>query len=97
MGKDEFRHFVKFWGKYDQKNHLRLRKFQRSLFLEITTLVTWLKSTLLVKNKCFDKHIYMKTQCLQTNKIQNSLERETGSRVGKEKRVALIKSSIDVW
>jgi len=40
--------------------------FQHSLFLRITTLLSWLKSTLLLKNKCFDTHIYMKTQCLQT-------------------------------
>ncbi len=31
------------------------------------TLVAWLKSTLLLKIKCFDTHIYLKTQCLQTN------------------------------
>ncbi len=30
------------------------------------TCVTWLKSTLLLKIKCLDTHIYMKTQCLQT-------------------------------
>jgi len=50
--------------------------FQCSLFLEITTLVTLLKSTLLLKIKCFDTHIYMKTQCLQTNKTQHYLESE---------------------
>ncbi len=48
--------------------------FQRSFFLKITTLVTWLKSTLLLKNKCFDTHIYMKTECSQTNKMQHSFE-----------------------
>jgi len=32
-------------------------KFQCSLFLRITTLLSWLKSTLLLKNKCFDTHI----------------------------------------
>ncbi len=52
--------------------------FQRSLFSEITTLVTWLKSTLLLKNECFDTHIFMKTQCLQTNKMQHSCERVGG-------------------
>jgi len=31
--------------------------FQYILFLKITTLVTWLKSTLLLKIKCFDTHI----------------------------------------
>ncbi len=41
--------------------------FQRSLFLGITKLLTWLKSTLLLKIKCFYTHIYMKTDCLQTN------------------------------
>ncbi len=59
--------------------------FQHSLFLRITTLLSWLKSTLSLKNKCFDTHIYMKTQCLQTKKIQHSLERERLEKwVGKE-------------
>jgi len=42
--------------------------FQHSLFLEITILVIRLKSTLLLKMKCFDTHFYMKTECLQTNR-----------------------------
>jgi len=69
--------------------------FQRSLFLRTTTLLTWLKSTLLLKNKCFDTTIYMKTQCLQTNETQHygkgkCLRSEGWSR----ERVALIKSLI---
>jgi len=44
---------------------------QRSLFLRITSLISWLKSTLLMKNKCFGTTIYMKTQCLQTNETQH--------------------------
>jgi len=44
---------------------------QHSLFLKITTLVTWLKSTLLLAIKCFDIHIYMKMQCFQTNGMQH--------------------------
>jgi len=50
--------------------------FQCSLFLRITTLFSWLKSTLLLKNKCFDTHIYMKTQCLQTKWDAALLERK---------------------
>ncbi len=41
---------------------ISFRTFQNSLFFEIRTLVSWLKSTLLLKSKCFDSHIYMKTQ-----------------------------------
>jgi len=67
-----------------------LSKFQHRLFLEITTLVTWLKSTILLKNKCFDTLIYMKTHCLQTNKTQHYCGKENawGTRGGggKEKR-----------
>ncbi len=44
-------------------------EFQLPLFFEIITLVTWIKSTLLLKINCFDTHIYMKTQCLQRNEI----------------------------
>jgi len=32
--------------------------YQCSLFLKIRKLVTWLKSTLFLKMKCFDTHIY---------------------------------------
>jgi len=56
--------------------------FQRSLFLRITTLFTWLKSTLLLKIKCFDTAIYMKTQCLQTNEIQHYSWKERCLRSG---------------
>jgi len=61
--------------------------FQRSLFLRIATLLTWLKSTLLLKIKCFDTTIYMKTQHLQTNETQyySWKERCLRSRVGKRK------------
>jgi len=50
--------------------------FQCPLFVEIRTFVTWIKSTLLLKIKCFDTHIYMKTQCSQTNKTQHYLGKE---------------------
>ncbi len=45
--------------------------FQCSLFLRITTLLSWLKSSLLLKITCFDSTIYMKTQYLQTNETQH--------------------------
>jgi len=35
-------------------------------FVEIITLVAWLKSTLILKMECQYAHIYMKTECLQT-------------------------------
>ncbi len=50
--------------------------FQHSLFLRITILLSWLKSTLLLKNKCFGTTIYMKTQCLQTKWDAALLERK---------------------
>ncbi len=53
--------------------------FQRCLFFEIRTLVSCLKSTLLLKLKCFDTHIYMKTQCLQTNEMQHYLGKSLSS------------------
>ncbi len=43
-------------------------KFQHSLFLKIWTLVTWLKSTLLLKIKCFDTHIYENKNIMFSNK-----------------------------
>jgi len=55
---------------------LLLHMFQHSLFLRITTLLSWLKSTLLLKIKCFDTTIYMKTQCLQTNEAQHYCRKE---------------------
>ncbi len=69
--------------------------FQRSLFLRITTLLSWLKSTLLLKNKCFGIDIYMKTQCLQTNETQHYCRKKNTweARRGRE-RVALIKCLI---
>ncbi len=67
--------------------------FQASLFLGITRLLLWLKSTLLLKIKCFDTTIYMKTQ--MTNETQHCFGKESvlGARGGVEK-VALIKSLI---
>ncbi len=56
-------------------------KFQH-LFLTIRTLVTWLKSTLLLKIKCSDTHMYMKMECLQTNKTQHCLENENAWEAG---------------
>jgi hypothetical protein len=50
--------------------------FQCSLLVKIKTLVTCLKSTLLLKIICFDRPINMKTQCLQTNKMQHYLGKE---------------------
>ncbi len=41
-------------------------RFQCTLLVEMITLVTRLKSTLLLKMKCQDTQIYMKTECLQT-------------------------------
>jgi len=49
---------------------LKLLIFNIVFFLRITTLLSLLKSTLLLKRKCFDTTIYMKTQCLQTNETQ---------------------------
>ncbi len=69
--------------------------FQDRLFLGITRLLLWLKSTLLLKNECNCTAIYMKTQCLQTNEKQLYLGKESalGAGGGVE-RVALIKSLI---
>jgi len=72
-------------------------RFQRSLFLRKTTLLTWLKSTLLLKNKCFFTHIYKKTQCLQTNKTQHYCgKKNSWGAWWVRKEVALIKSLIYV-
>jgi hypothetical protein len=55
-----------------QKVRLSKRSnFQHSLFLLITTLLSWLTSTFLLKSSCFGTTIYMKTQCLQTNEMQH--------------------------
>jgi hypothetical protein len=70
-------------------------KFQQSLFLEITTLLSQTKSTLLLKNKCNCTTIYMKTQCLQTNETQHCLGKESALGAGQGvERVVLIKSLI---
>ena len=70
-------------------------RFQHNLFLIITTLLTWLKSTLLLKIKCFVTTIYMKIQCLQTNETQHYCRKENAWEVGRRReRVALIKSLI---
>ncbi len=52
-------------GELGYVNH-KMGGFQPSLFFRITTLLIRLKSTLLLKQLCFDTHIYMKTECLQT-------------------------------
>ena len=57
--------FISLWRFSHQQT------FQRCLFLEIRTLVPWLKSTLLLKSKCFDTHIYVKTYSLLTNEMQH--------------------------
>ena len=63
--------------------------FQHTLLADMRTLVDWLNSTLLLKTKCFHTHVYMKTDCLQTNKMQHYLGKENyweavevGERVG---------------
>ncbi len=64
----------------------RLKKydnFQASFFLRITTLLSWHKPILLLKNKCFGVTIYMKTQCLQTNQTQHCLGKESALGVGR--------------
>ncbi len=49
---------------------------QPSLFLGIKTLLLWLKSTLLLKNKCFGTIIYMKTQCFKQMRLSIVWERK---------------------
>ncbi len=72
-----------------------INRFLSSLFLGITTLLLWLKSTLLLKNKCFGTTIYMKTQCLQSNETQHFLGKESALGVGGGvERVVLITSLI---
>ncbi len=72
-----------------------LKKFQHSLFLGITTLLSQTKSTLLLKNKCNRTAYYMKTQCLQANETQHCLGKESALEAeGGVERVALIKSLI---
>jgi len=56
--------------------------FQRTLLVEIKTLVTWLKSTLSLKIKCFYIHIYMKMDCLQTNMTEHYLGKENAWEAG---------------
>ncbi len=71
--------------------------FQHSLFLEITTLVTWLKSTVLLKISLVHMFIWKHNVYKQ---IEHSIIRRgkcLKSRVGKEKSGALIKSLIDEW
>ncbi len=50
--------------------------------VKLRTLVAWLKSTLLLKIKYFYTHIYMKTDCLQTNKMQHYLGKENAWEAG---------------
>jgi len=47
--------------------------FQGSLFFRITTLLSWLKSTLLLKNKCFDMYTYLYENIMFTNKMRCSI------------------------
>ncbi len=74
---------------------LPICKFHARLFLGITRLLSRTKLTLLLKNRMHCTTICMKTQCLQTNKMQHCLGKESalGAIVGGE-RVALIKSLI---
>ncbi len=58
--------------------------FQLTFFFEIKTIVMWLKSTLLLKIKCFDTPIYMKTQCLQAYETQHYLGEEKLEELGKK-------------
>jgi len=70
----------------NQSERFKKVLFQRSLLLRITTLLSWLKSTLLLKIKCFDTTIYMKTQCLQANETQHYDGKERCLRSGVGKR-----------
>ncbi len=80
---------------YISVDNVRLHILQRCLFLGITTLLIWTKSTLLLKIECNHTAIYMKTQCLQTNKSQHCLGKESAFEAwGGGERVALIKSLI---
>jgi hypothetical protein len=64
--------------------------FQPTLLVEMRTHVAWLKSTLLLKIKCFYTQIYMKTDCLQTNKTHHYLGKENAWEVdGVEERVGI--------
>jgi len=60
-------HVKSFFFKLKKLGNFLIHVFQCTLFVEIRTFVTWLKSTLLLKMKCQETHIYMKTECLQTN------------------------------
>jgi len=91
------------WGQRQNETHKQSKlvihyynsifdQFQRGLFLRITTLLSWLKSTLILKNKCFDTHIYMKVQCLQTKWESGKENAWEAGWVRKE--LALIKSLI---
>jgi len=69
--------------------------FQCTLLVEIRALVARLKSTLLLKIKCFGTHIYTKTQYLQTNNTQHYLGKENAQeQVEQEIELALTKSLI---
>ncbi len=73
---------------------LQLRLFSKNKF----SYSHWLKSTLLLKKKCFDTHIYMKTKWLETNKLQHCLERKINAWWAsvEGESVSFIKSSIYV-
>ena len=68
-------------------NYISYALFQCSLFLRITTLLSWTKLTLLLKNKCNCTAIYMKTQCLQTNETQHYFRKESALGAGGGERV----------
>ena len=54
-------------------NNFHTSDFQACLFVGITRLLSPTKSTLLLKNRMHCTAIYMKTQCLQTNKRDAAL------------------------
>jgi hypothetical protein len=69
--------------------------FQCSLFLGITTLLSRIKMSLLLKIKCNCTAIDMKTQCVQTNESQHYLGKENALEArGGVERVALLERLI---
>jgi len=49
-----------------QKLRKKRKRFQIRLLVQVTNTFQWLKSTLFLKIECWETHIYMKTECLQT-------------------------------
>jgi len=68
---------------------IRKHSFQRTLIVEIRTLVVWLKSTLLLKIECQEKHIYKETECLQTPWNTASFRAKGKALRAKRKRVGV--------